>query len=184
MLCDLLSVDKKHKCRPLLSRTIIKLTPQLLQSPQFNQDPSTRKTNITIHYFHLFYYKRRPGHIASWQLWACFFSPRQDWSRPSPIFSHCLFRVWVPGPQLELHIVHWDQADQAESEMWGKVFLSWPGQGLSISTISASGQGAPPWAEAVQARPQVLDISMSIVDTSLVRGWWKIKDGCSHIFTH
>ena len=74
-------------------------------------------------YFHLFDFKRGPGHIASWQLWTCNFSPRQDWSRPSPIFSHCLFLVWVPGPQLELHIVHWDQADQAENEMWGKVFL-------------------------------------------------------------
>ena len=98
------------------------LTPQLLQSPQFNQDPSTMKTIITISYFHLIYFKRIPGHIASWQLCVCNFSPRQDWSTPSPIFSHCLFLVWVPGPQLELHIVHWDQADQAENGYWGKVF--------------------------------------------------------------
>ena len=137
MLCHLFSVDKKHRCWPLLRRTIIKLTPQLLQSPQFNQDPSTMKTNITLSYFHLFDFKRRPGHIASWQLWPCNFSPRQDWSRSSPIFSHCLFLVWVPGPQLELHIVHWDQADQAENEVWGKFFFfpSYPTRTRSFQAL-------------------------------------------------
>ena len=149
------------------------------------------KTNITISYFHLFISKEYldilpPGNFAS------------AISRQGRIGQHHLqyFHIASSSPEFLDHNLNCTSSTgtrQTRLRMRCEEKFSYshrilPGQGLSrhcsISTISASGQGAPPWAEAVQARPRVLDISMSIRDTSLVRGWWKIKDGCYDIFTH